>query len=103
MDTSNPNDPLAGTGITYEAPATPAQQPVSTGQPTASTQVTSQADPLSGTGIQYEKPLSSTYKQVMDSDASKNANVQKLATQSGLTPQAVSKDPQTVEKAVSAP
>ena len=104
MDTSNGQpDPLAGTGITYEESKSPAQaEPKTTPEPTAS-KIQSGSDPLAGTDVEYTKPLSATYRQVMDSPASKNAQVLKLSAQTGMTPAQVAQDPESVQKASSSP
>lgn len=103
MATSNA-DPLSGTGLAYEETKpqeTPQaiQQPTQDQSPSVATQVSGSANPLQGTGLDYEKPLSASYHQVMKQDASKNAQIQKLATDTGMTPGQVAQNPEAIQTA----
>ena len=96
------NDPFAGSGFEDKTPQpeqTPQPQAVETSQPPTNPS----SDPFAGSGYEDKPKLSDLHRQVMDQPASKNAQVLKLSSQSGLPPAQVAQNPEAIEKATSAP
>lgn len=92
-------NPLTDPGFTRSSSQPTPQPTVSTPDPQS--QVAN--DPTTDPGFTRSNPLSATYRKVMDSNPTQNAKVLNLASKSGLSPQQVSQNPDSVDKAVNGP